>query len=356
MAAEQAKLLQEFIKQAQSDLDQLNAANKNSTNQSTKFNLHVHNLHVHIDKLQYYPAVLTGTLLKTAELSQLHRSNKRLKTDLQASMNDKKKASELLDIVFNKPSCKSVKEWLEKNKLSTGKSFALVRTNGQEIYFSKRQNKMIVKRTRPDISPLEAAAISGDNFLVRTLLAFVPYNQKQEAALQLQRIRNSKEYLEPFYTLQKAYKEFIEQYPILTAAHKGKKRDMLELQIGLCQRLLPTYGIQEYNDDKPFSPLPSFDKEPKRSCLYGDNSDVDLDHLGSSCILYKGLAARCAAGALWCAWRVQGRGAVRGAGVSRLDSAAISHLCEARASELDSIIKSLLNSKLEGTSPHHPKV
>src|SRR5437016_2701652 len=48
------------------------------------------------------------------------------------------------------------------------------------------------------------------------------------------------------------------------------------------QRLLPTYGLQEYCDDKPFHPTPSFTEPPKRSCYLHYNSKhhpLDLDNV-----------------------------------------------------------------------------
>lgn len=308
-----------------------------------KLNSAKSNSHAPIDKLHHKPAVIIGTFLKTKELSQLHRTDKKFKADLQASMDDKIKVYDLIYKIFNGPNCKGVKEWLENNKTSSGNSFPLIQTHCHEEYLSRKQKKMIIKRTWYDISPLKAAAISCDNFLVRTLLSFVPDHQKHQAGLQLQKARNSKEYLESFLTLQKAYKAFIEQYPKLSAENNWEQLSDLEHQIVLCQISLPTYGLQEYCDNKPFFPIPDFDKEPMRFCHHCDGNSIDFDSIGT-------LGLDVGNGALYKSTAEIG-GRICWTGILSLeeavhDLAAISYLCDKRSLELDSIIKSLLNPKL----------
>lgn len=296
-----------------------------------------------INKLNRNTTLLMSSYLKTQELCRLSTTCEKFKNDLQVSMNEKKKASELLDLVFNKPSCKTVQKWLAKNKPNTVKAFSLLRTNGKEEYFSKKQKKMIYKRTWQDISPLEAAAICGDIFLVRTLLVSIPENQKYEAGLQLQAARNRKEYLEPFYNLQKAYKEESEQSRKLKSEKKQKEREVLLLTVGLCQCLLPAYGLQEFFDDKIVTSIreldfPNLDKEPKRSVGW------NLDSLGVTNVLNLANKMHSKTDTV--------RNVIFTFDVFMcpyIDPVEfnIKHLCEKRTSELDIIIKSLLSPKSE---------
>lgn len=72
-----------------------------------------------IYKLQRNTTAYLSTFLKTQELNCLARVNDKLNFNLKNSMLDRKnkmKATELLSIVLNQPSCKIVQEWLENDK------------------------------------------------------------------------------------------------------------------------------------------------------------------------------------------------------------------------------------------------
>ena len=198
--------------------------------------------------------------------------------------------------------------------------------------------KIVCKRKWGHISPLEAAALSGDNFLVNILLEQVPPHLKREAALQLRGVLNRTGYAEnggylaPYKALIKAYEEYTSQIGALKRANKWGELQRLWLQrIGLSQRLLPTYGLQEFCDEKPHSPVPLFNLPPRRSCVFYDESSVDLDAVGISYSIYKGRRG---------GWAGAGRGwaAVVAAGQ---DLAAFSRLIEVRTSELSNIIETI---------------
>ena len=132
---------------------------------------------------------------------------------------------------------KEKEEKTEKAEKSDKKCPVLTRTCGREEYISlqKIDNehqkvdensrivrdkktgklvKIVCKRKWGHISPLEAAALSGDNFLVNILLEQVPPHLKREAALQLRGVLNRTGYAEnggylaPYKALIKAYEEY----------------------------------------------------------------------------------------------------------------------------------------------------
>lgn len=298
---------------------------------------------LNIDKMPRNPIGVIGTFLQNKEINQLSKVNNKFYFDLKTQMakrkveeENKKKAIELLYIVLNNPCCILVQVWLEKNKSSLlfdTKSIALIRTKGKEGYYSEKIKDMRYKREWGNISALEAAAISGDNFLVQTLLSSIPDHQKYEAGLQLQKIRHLVEYLKPFQDLQKAYQTFIETHSKLTAEGKWDELETLDFRIGMFIKWLPTYGLQEYCDDKPFNPIPDFNKEPRRSCLSSDSFQVNLDLVvGRDFIFYK---APCGLGMRWFPHAER-------LAIYKLELAAIKHLCELRTAELDNHIETLL--------------
>lgn len=230
-----------------------------------------------------------------------------------------------------------------KNELVQNKSEQDKHKNEQD----KKASKIVRKRKWKAISPLEAAAWCGDNFLVQILLEYVPLKQKKEALEQLEGILNRKAteenggYLAPYNALMQAYEKYINSHEVMegtatmskeAAAEMQKELDRLWLQIGACHRLLPAYGLQEFCDKKPHDPVPDYAKEPSRGYLVNENASLDLDALGVKYSLFKkegdheactcsnGIGIRWSAGS---------------------DHAAIRHLLEVRTSELKNIIKSL---------------
>jgi hypothetical protein len=141
------------------------------------------------------------------------------------------------------------------------------------------------KRLWDNISPLEAAAWTGDIFILRELLVYIPKSQYQNAISQLQGMLDRKEteehggFMAPFRALLKAYEAFNKIHILVRVGSNGdyfvpdkpknepfrKKLDELWYQVWLCQKNLPTYGLQEYFN-KAFNPIPTFKKEPKRTC------------------------------------------------------------------------------------------
>lgn len=219
----------------------------------------------------------------------------------------------------------------------------LKRVKGKEEYESKSQKVMVCKREWKSISPLEAAAWAGDIFLLMELLNFLPEAFKTTAAEQLKRILDKTatgengDFLAPFIDVLKAYEKYNTQYDALYVAKAWKKLCELWLDIGKCQRLLPNYGLQEFCDVKPHSPLPTFAEAPKRSLRLREDGDVDLDALGVLYTLYKGM---CNGGYMLTAEKVRGW---RSAPVR--DFLAMSKFIKVRTSELERIIKWLLDPK-----------
>lgn len=325
-------------------------------------------------------AMLTSYYLNTSDLSRLSAACKNYQNLFKNIMADRKRASELLSIVLNSPDSKTVQEFFAKiqlennlvlasenksngannkafapkNKLRASnnkstsnnplnsnkyKSIVLIRTYGSEKYYSKEQKSDKCKRQWEHISSLEAAAIAGDNFLVKTLLSFVPKNQLYKARIQLQAVRKSIHYLASYKALMIAYKEYVKHsdnplsdlYPNL---YLDKLRDLWLQGIGICQFLLPVYGLQEFCDNKTFHPLPNFKQEPIRKCYLENDIELDLDKVGKSVALYKGNRARCRA--------LEPRSScLGGRWLFEQDSLAIEKFCEVRTIELDEIIDSL---------------
>lgn len=239
---------------------------------------------------------------------------------------------------------KEIKNQSEKLVLST--CSVLIRTKGQEEYETEgsyfKAKQKFIKRNWINVSALEAAAWSGDIFLVRDLLKCVPKDFYHEAIAQLQKVLKEKlehgEYLATFKTLIQSYQEFIKEYK--EPKKNWKKLDKMWLTIGICQRFLSTYGLQEFCDAKLHDPLPKFDKEPTRTCKHGDGLNINLVRIGSIYTLYKRNHQPVA-------YR-EARDADR---VALVDMAAIKRLCEVRTMDLENIIKSLEDSlKQENTS------
>jgi hypothetical protein len=305
-----------------------------------------------LSKLPQVLGTHTGSFADTKDLSSAYQASKGcqwLFSQALIEKKEKKLAAELLRHVFD-ANPKAVQEFLAQIPPNL-KCIILIKSCANEGYYSKKQEKMVCTRTWPEVSPLEAAALTGDNFLVLELLAYmlkrlrhqavdVQTSLRLQAAAQLEAILNRLEtaengdYLAPFKALIKAYQEFIKEYPALYAADNWAKIDELWDFVGEMQQRLSTYGLQEFCDEKPFSPLPNFKQAPTRSCLL-DGEALDLDSIGAGSFMALYKAGDGAGG-------VRGvRGVRRWCGGARLDLAAISRLCEARPLELRNIIKSL---------------
>lgn len=299
-------------------------------------------------KLNTLPRVLanlTGSFLALRDLTRVSTTCKDTLVLFRKPLEDKI-AEELLQQVLNANPQKVLAILTSFRPRLDGNSIILKQVRGKEESWSKSQNKMILKRTwNNGISPLEAAAWGGDNFLVKLLLKYLPNKQNLIAAEQLIGIKNRKAtdenggYLAPFKALDNAYKEYLESFEALYAARNWNKLNALWLAMGLYQGYLCTYGLQEFFDEKPHDPTPLFNKEPKRSCLFSDNSEVDIGSLGVNYSLYKvaGAAGVATAAGAWEAMSAKGWDRAL-----FLDAAACRRLCEVRTSELDKIIELLI--------------
>lgn len=282
------------------------------------------------------------------------------------------------------------------------KKMVLTKTSYREEYFSNKLQKSFCFRHWKAVSPLQAAALSGDNFLVMKLLGYIIQNDelRLDALQQLQDVFNRKdikahvettrntpaapataaaapapasaaatitnnkndvkanaelskikaenteiefadaaEYLAPINALLKAYADFIDQFPTLYSQEKWKELDKLWGQVGECQRRLPRYILQEFCDKKPFNfSLPRFSTEPSREECRNGFDEL-LDALGNLTLA-----------GLYCGAIGQG---ARGAQaidtsamewlwrVAQLDRDALNHLCQLRQEGLKNIIDCL---------------
>lgn len=282
------------------------------------------------------------SFLEVKELASLTQSCKQFHTQFSKALFNKKKASILLKHVFDADP-KKVQEFLSIEPKYVGKDECVVLTKScclNEGYVQPGSKETSQKRVWKNISPLEAAAWCGDNFLVKELLAYVPETQHYKAAKQLQSILDRKEteengiYLAPIRDLIKAYKTYMQTISI---AEQARLSNPLWTEIGAAQCRLPVYGLQEFCDKKSFNPVPDFNSEPSRSCLckpaLEDMPILDADSRLSNNVLYK------VSNDFVC-YILHGEYAYH---ICEHDSAAFIHLCEVRTSELREIIKKLAN-------------
>ena len=342
-----------------------------------------------------------GTFLDNAELAQFCQTAHFSHAACQVDVAERKKVSEeLLPHVFN-ANPHEVEAFFAKPDAKI--SMILTKTSYREGYDSKKLKQFVCFRHWRAVSPLQAAALCGDNFLVLKLLAPIINDDKLrlEAIKQLEEVRNRKvkavqenssaaaspaaaaaasaasasaagstsdsngreeknsaesaqieyadfaEYLAPVQSLIKAYKDYFTQGSILSRQGKWHTLDKQWGIVGECHKRLPRYILQEFCSDKPFDPTPEFNSEPSRgNCCYFDATLLDLDDLGVGTLhgLFKGKQV---AGITW-------RGGARQAGPwggkattygpwARKDSVAINKLFELRQAELGNIINMLQN-------------
>ncbi len=210
---------------------------------------------------------------------------------------DQWRAAELLHYVLNidEEKKKRILELINKPSLGS-QSFILIKAQGFVEYNSSKQKKVIPRAQFNNVSPLEAAALCGDFFLVQLLSDAVPKNQKHSAGLQLQEIRKRSDFLAPFPTLVKAYHEYnihlkkVQRFKGLDFLTHIQIEKELREQIGESQKKISNYGLQVFCNLVTHDPLPDFTIEPLRKCIMWDKSDLDLDSIGigTDSILHKG--------------------------------------------------------------------
>lgn len=261
-----------------------------------------------------------------------------------------KMAAPLLNLVLNIDE-KGKKEILEIIKANP--KFILYRSQGRVNYFSSKQNKIVARILISNLSPLEAAALSGDFHLVNIFRDALTLDQKQIAGLQLDEILSRPDFLSAFHALQKAYHEYLKQYIDLMQTDEAQKKiTSLWEHIGEAQKNLSLYGLQVFCNPIRHKPLPDLTKEPARVCKLYDDRSLDLDSIG--------LGTECA---LWKAERTWGQmsqwGLVISYGVAsvvagrhrtRSDSEAIDLLCKVIPDELGKTKALLLQYKPEASN------
>lgn len=245
------------------------------------------------------------------------------------------RAAPLMDYVLNITAEKK-KQILEI--IAANPELILVRTKGDVKYPSSKQKKIAVRIRISNLSPLEAAALSGDFHLVNIFRDALPDNLKHQAGLQLDAILSRRDFLLAFKVFQGAYQKFLKECDTQSKAEAKDWKIAHELweQLGEAQKKVSTFGLQVFCNPVPHKPLPDFTLEPVRACRFEvyDNgwkevdSDLDSFGVGTDLALYMGVRTSvrtrggvpiaCAAG--WADWQ----GGMSGAGI---DFEAVSLLC-----------------------------
>ncbi len=202
------------------------------------------------------------------------------------------RASELLDCVLNidEGRKKRILELLDLPNLSN-KSIILIHSNGKVKSLRKgicSKKKKVTRMKFNDVSPLQAAALCGDFFLVHLFIKKLPDHQKYAAWLQLEAIRRRKDYLAAFFALQKAYHDYLKRWNA-----QNKKKDRLSFwvtiwdepeylweEVGEHQKKLSIFGLQVLCNPIPYGQLPNLTQEPIRSLLVDHDNELNLDSIG----------------------------------------------------------------------------
>lgn len=206
------------------------------------------------------------------------------------------RAAPLMDHVLNitEERKQKILEIIEANP-----ELILVRTKGDVKYPSSKQKKMVVRIRISDLSPLEAAALSGDFHLVNIFRDALPDHLKNQAGLQLDAILSRSDFLFAFKAFLDACQNFLKEFDTLrkTKAKDWKTVDELWEQMGEAQKKLSTFGLQVFCNPVPHDPIPDFILEPVRGCRFEPryepyenkvvDSDLDLFGLGTGSALHK---------------------------------------------------------------------
>lgn len=278
---------------------------------------------------------LEASFLSPKDLSRLSNTCVTFRKLFRDQLN-KFKTSELLEHVLNidEKRMKRIMELLSKPYEGIQSSL-LIRTKGREL--RKENKKIITKKLRYNISPLEAAALCGDFFLLRLFKEAIPKNQEQEAGQQLLAIRKRSDFLSEIFAVRDASKKYDDRAPELRDEGNSNEIDNLLGQIGDTQTGLSTFVLQVYCNPVPFKPLPDFDEEPRRSCVLYNGEELDLASIGSGTqrALYKG----------------QGWMFAADADVFTSEFEALDHLCQVISKEIDKIICELLDCDPKDLDP-----
>lgn len=246
---------------------------------------------------------LESRFLNLAEMSRQAQVCKPFNEAFKHLLTQAKLAEPLLDHVLN------IDEARKKNILEiikTNPEFILYRTKGSVKYFSSKQNKIAIRITMDNVSPLEAAALSGDFHLVNIFRDAFPETLKRVAGLQLSEILSRSDFLEAFSILKKSYIKYITEYAQLDNANQQDMISLLWEQVGEAQKILSTFNLQVFCNSFPHEPSIDFTKEPARSCkveiptgMFSGSEIVDLDFdsigLGTQHALWKGVCTKA-----WC--------------------------------------------------------
>ncbi len=195
------------------------------------------------------------------------------------------KAAPLMDLVLNIDSenKKKILEIIAKNP-----ELILVSTKGDVKYPSSKQKKIAVRIGISNLSPLEAAALSGDFHLVNIFRDKLPDNNlKRQAGLQVDTILSDSNFLSAFKAVIDAYQKFLKEEDTQRKAKARDWKTVNELwgQVGEAQKRLSTFGLQVFCN--PCRHFPDFTLEPVRACRFEvyasgwKEVDSDLDSFGA---------------------------------------------------------------------------
>lgn len=215
-------------------------------------------------------------------------------------------AAKLLDYVLNinDANRKKILDLIHA-PIESNKSIILIRADGDVRHFSSKQKKEVIRLREKNVSPLEAAALSGDFFLVKILSDALPDDQKPEAGLQLLALKQRQDYLSAFFNLQKYYHSYIKDPTSL----KDYRISPLWEQVGEGHKKLSNFGLQVFSNPVSFEsqdldltkePLRSFhffeeyfDDEEPNSFFRDIGMDLDAIGTGTGYALYKVNLSEC---------------------------------------------------------------
>ena len=139
-----------------------------------------------LNKFILNTANLAGAFLDSKDLASISTACSGTRALFKKPRQDKKAAELLRQVLKANPTkVKAMLASIKQEKTShksieskeskeTSECLVLKRTQGKEEYQSKNTGEMICIRAWKNISPLEAAAWCGDNFLVKELLQHIP--------------------------------------------------------------------------------------------------------------------------------------------------------------------------------------
>lgn len=173
---------------------------------------------------------------------------------LLAANKDVLKAAKLLDLVLNLDDNK--KQIEIENIIEKQPELILMKVmTGNVKHYSTQQKKIAIRKQFTDVTPLEAAALSGDFPLVNLFDACLTDELRPKAAAQLGAVLARPGLLDDFVILCNAYRKFIPRYNF----NSYPDNDWTELMpyweiIGDGQKALSNFGLRVFFDPSESGP------------------------------------------------------------------------------------------------------